>query len=75
MPPDTRSQNFYAPSLATAVSIGAGTNFMGLGLPGFSLDTSRGGYRTPITRPATLAWDVGAYAFTGAGIVTGNLAP
>jgi hypothetical protein len=67
--------NFYAPSLSTAPSVGTATNFTGLGLPAFTWDTSRGGYRTPITRPATAAWDIGAYAFTGAGIVTGNVAP
>ena len=58
---------FYAPTNAGASIIGAGANLQSTYsfLPGASKDTSMGGLRTPVDRPASGAWDIGAFAFNG----------
>jgi hypothetical protein len=37
-------------------------------------DTSAGGTRTPLARPGSGAWDVGAYSYLGSGTALGAVA-
>lgn len=56
--------NYYAPAGGSVPTVGAGTNLTGLGLPGLTSDTSLGGNQTPISRPSSGAWDIGAYQYS-----------
>ncbi len=51
---------------AGSALIGAGVNLTSLGIAPLNFDTSAGGTRTPVARPATGAWDVGAYQHSAA---------
>jgi len=51
------------PQLGSSV-IGAGANLTSLGIAALDSGTSAGGTVTPVGRPATGAWDVGAYPFS-----------
>jgi hypothetical protein len=60
----------YAPTSPSGSTVGAGTNLTsqcGTLPTALCSDTTLGGTRTPNTRPATGAWDSGAYEFTGSG--------
>ena len=46
---------------ARSALIGAGANLTDLQIPALGYDTSAGGERTPVNRPPTGPWDVGAY--------------
>jgi hypothetical protein len=58
----------YAPTAANEATVGAGTNLAGsCGAAGNALcsDTTLANTRTPNARPASGAWDAGAYQFNG----------
>jgi hypothetical protein len=65
---------FYSTPSASAMTVGQGANFTSMGWPAINYSTSRGNNTTPNPRPATGAWDVGAYQFssTGGGGSGGN---
>lgn len=48
------------PNTSSAVK-GAGTNLTSLGITALDSDTSAGNNRTPVARPPTGTWDIGAY--------------
>lgn len=54
----------FAPSLLSAITVGKGVNKANMNLPGIGYDTSLGGLRKPLKRPATGNWSIGAYEFT-----------
>jgi hypothetical protein len=54
--------------------IGAGANLTRLGITPLDSDTSAGGTRTPLARPGSGAWDVGAYSYLGSGTALGAVA-
>jgi hypothetical protein len=75
------AQYYYPPS-ASAMTVGQGANLTSLasaGYPAITSDTSRGNNETPYARPATGAWDIGAYQYHtgggGSGGGTTNLLP
>lgn len=67
----TSSETYaYSPASGTSGTAGAGTNLMSLASGNsatLALDTAYGGPRTAIARPASGAWDVGAYQYSSSG--------
>ncbi len=57
--------NFFAPQNSSGSTTGAGANLSSSGIVALQSDTSRGGNKTPITRPSTGSWEIGAYEYTG----------
>lgn len=55
--------NSYGVPQAGSALIGAGVNLTSQGITALDSDTSDGDTRTPVARPASGAWDVGAYAY------------
>jgi hypothetical protein len=54
----------FAPAGGSGVTVNAGLNLSSTGFPAITLDTSRGGLRTAVSRGST--WDIGAYKYNGA---------
>jgi hypothetical protein len=64
--------NAYAPTSATSGTVGAGANLMNLASgarAALASDTTYGGTRIVNARPASGAWDVGAYSFSSTAAV------
>jgi len=60
----------YSPQSSSSGSVGGGANLMSLAsgnLATLALDSTYGGMRTASSRPASGAWDVGAYQFSSSG--------
>jgi hypothetical protein len=58
--------NLFAPTLSSNGTVSTGTNLTGScsgALTQLCSDTSAGGIRTPVLRPASGAWDTGAYEY------------
>lgn len=59
----------FSPASMGASTVGAGVNLAGSatgGAASLSSDTALGGTRSPLSRPVSSAWDIGAYQYAGA---------